>query len=195
MSEEEEPKKKKSGIVKILIFAVLGLGMMGAGLGVGYFLFGTATNSPEQIAAEIIERNRAPVPEVAEVETEKIAGASIREQVSKDSIKSEVFETLYYELPGTLTTNLKDSHRFLQIGIGLSTRYDQAILENVESNLPAVRAAILATLSDYSEADVVGREARSVMAEDLKVTINATLEELEGFGGVEAVLLTSFVMQ
>lgn len=195
MSEEEEPKKKKSGIVKILIFAVLGLGMMGAGLGVGYFLFGTATNSPEQIAAEIIERNRAPVPEVAEVETEKIAGASIREQVSKDSIKSEVFETLYYELPGTLTTNLKDSHRFLQIGIGLSTRYDQAILENVESNLPAVRAAILATLSDYSEADVIGREARSVMAEDLKVTINATLEELEGFGGVEGVLLTSFVMQ
>ena len=195
MSEEEEPKKKKSGIVKILIFAVLGLGMMGAGLGVGYFLFGTATNSPEQIAAEIIDRSRAPVPEVAEVETEEIAGASIPEQVSKDSIKSEVFETVYYELPGTLTTNLKDSRRFLQIGIGLSTRYDQAILQNVESNLPAVRAAILATLSDYSEADVVGREARSVMAEDLKVTINATLEELEGFGGVEGVLLTSFVMQ
>ena len=195
MSEEEEPKKKKSGIVKILIFAVLGLGMMGAGLGVGYFLFGTATNSPEQIAAEIIDRNRAPVPEVAEVETEEIAGASIPEQVSKDSIKSEVFETVYYELPGTLTTNLKDSRRFLQIGIGLSTRYDQAILQNVESNLPAVRAAILATLSDYSEADVIGREARSVLAEDLKVTINATLEELEGFGGVEGVLLTSFVMQ
>lgn len=195
MSEEEEPKKKKSGIVKILIFAVLGLGMMGAGLGVGYFLFGTATNSPEQIAAEIIDRNRAPVPEVAEVETEEIVGASIPEQVSKDSIKSEVFETVYYELPGTLTTNLKDSRRFLQIGIGLSTRYDQAILQNVESNLPAVRAAILATLSDYSEADVVGREARSVLAEDLKVTINATLEELEGFGGVEGVLLTSFVMQ
>lgn len=195
MSEEEEPKKKKSGIVKILIFAVLGLGMMGGGLGVGYFLFGTATDSPEQIAAEIIDRNRAPVPEVAEVETEEIAGASIPEQVSKDSIKSEVFETVYYELPGTLTTNLKDSRRFLQIGIGLSTRYDQAILQNVESNLPAVRAAILATLSDYSEADVVGREARSVLAEDLKVTINATLEELEGFGGVEGVLLTSFVMQ
>lgn len=195
MSEEEEPKKKKSGIVKILIFAVLGLGMMGAGLGVGYFLFGTATNSPEQIAAEIIDRNRAPVPEVAEVETEEIVGASIPEQVSKDSIKSEVFETVYYELPGTLTTNLKDSRRFLQIGIGLSTRYDQAILQNVESNLPAVRAAILATLSDYSEADVIGREARSVLAEDLKVTINATLEELEGFGGVEGVLLTSFVMQ
>jgi flagellar FliL protein len=194
MSEEEEPKKKKSGIVKILIFAVLGLVMMGAGLGVGYVLFGTASNSPEQIAAEIIERNRAPAAEVAEVETEE-ATRPARQPVSKDSIKSEVFETLYYELPGTLTTNLKDSRRFLQIGVGLSTRYDQAILQNVESNLPAVRAAILATLSDYTEADVVGREARNILAEDLKEAINATLEELEGFGGVEGVLLTSFVMQ
>lgn len=195
MSEEEEPKKKKSGVGKILIFAVVGLVMMGAGLGVGYFMFGTATNSPEQIAAQIIEKNKGPIPEVAEEETEETADGGPPEKVSKDSLKSEVFETLYYELPGNLTTNLKDSRRFLQIGVGLSTQYDEAILENVESNLPAIRAAILATLSDYSEEDVVGREARTALSEDLKATINATLEELEGFGGVEGVLLTSFVMQ
>jgi len=195
MSEDEEPKKKESGIVKILIFTVIGLVMMGAGLGVGYVVFGTAANSPEQIAAEIIEKNRVPIADAAEVETEATAAGNLPQQVAKSSIKTEVFETLYYELPGTLTTNLKDSRRFLQIGVGLSTRYDQAILENVESNLPAVRATILATLSDYGEADVVGREARTALADDLKAAINATLEELEGFGGVEGVLLTSFVMQ
>nr|WP_213394341.1 flagellar basal body-associated FliL family protein [Yoonia sp.] len=195
MPEEEEPKKKKSGVGKILIFAVIGLVMMGAGLGVGYFMFGTATNSPEQIAAQIIEKNKGPIPEVAEEETEETADGGQPAKVAKDSLKNEVFETLYYELPGNLTTNLKDSRRFLQIGVGLSTQYDEAILENVESNLPAIRAAILATLSDYSEEDVVGREARTALSEDLKATINATLEELEGFGGVEGVLLTSFVMQ
>jgi Flagellar basal body-associated protein len=195
MSEEEEPKKKKSGVGKILIFAVVGLVMMGAGLGVGYFMFGTATNSPEQIAAQIIEKNKGPIPEVAEEETEETADGGQPAKVAKDSLKNEVFETLYYELPGNLTTNLKDSRRFLQIGVGLSTQYDEAILENVESNLPAIRAAILATLSDYSEEDVVGREARTALSDDLKATINATLEELEGFGGVEGVLLTSFVMQ
>lgn len=195
MSEEEEPKKKKSGVGKILIFAVVGLVMMGAGLGVGYFMFGTATNSPEQIAAQIIEKNKGPIPEVAEEETEETADGRQPEKVTKDSLKNEVFETLYYELPGSLTTNLKDSRRFLQIGVGLSTQYDEAILENVESNLPAIRAAILATLSDYGEEDVVGREARTALSDDLKATINATLEELEGFGGVEGVLLTSFVMQ
>lgn len=195
MPEEEEPKKKKSGVGKILFFAVIGLVMMGAGLGVGYFMFGTATNSPEQIAAQIIEKNKGPIPEVAEEETEETADGGQPAKVAKDSLKNEVFKTLYYELPGNLTTNLKDSRRFLQIGVGLSTQYDEAILENVESNLPAIRAAILATLSDYSEEDVVGREARTALSEDLKATINATLEELEGFGGVEGVLLTSFVMQ
>lgn len=194
MSEEEEPKKK-SGVVKILIFAVLGLVMIGAGVGAGYFLFGSAANSPEQIAAQIIEKNREPVPEVTEEEAETPVEGGPPQKVAKDSLKNEVFETLYYEIPGSFTTNLKDSRRFLQIGVGVSTRYDEAILQNVESNLPAIRAAILATLSDYGEGDVVGREARTILAEDLKATINATLEDLEGFGGVEGVLLTSFVMQ
>ena len=194
MSEEEEPKKK-SGVVKILIFAMLGLVMIGAGVGAGYFLFGSAANSPEQIAAEIIEKNRGPVPETIEEEAETPVEGGPPQKVAKDSLKNEVFETLYYEIPGSFTTNLKDSRRFLQIGVGVSTQYDEAILQNVESNLPAIRAAILATLSDYGEGDVVGREARTILAEDLKATINVTLEELEGFGGVEGVLLTSFVMQ
>jgi flagellar FliL protein len=42
---------------------------------------------------------------------------------------------------------------------------------------------------------IEGREARKTLAEDLRTVINATLEELEGFGGIEGVHLTSFVMQ
>jgi flagellar FliL protein len=109
--------------------------------------------------------------------------------------KEEVFQTLYYEIPGNLTTNLKNSRRFLQISVGVSTRYDETILKNVEANLPAIKAAILAALSDYEEEAVVGREARQILSDDLKETINAELETLEGFGGVEGVLLTSFVLQ
>ncbi|AGI68505.1 FliL-like flagellar basal body-associated protein [Octadecabacter antarcticus 307] len=194
MSEEEEPKKK-SGLGTILTFGVIGLVMMGVGIGAGYFLFGGQSNSPEQLAAAIIERNdgalTAEVEEDASDETE----GEIPERQSKDSARDDVFQTLYYEIPGTMTTNLKDSRRFLQIGVGISTQYDEVILQNVEANLLAIKAAILATLSDYGEADVVGREARNALSEDLKATINAELEALEGFGGVEGVLLTSFVMQ
>ena len=194
MSEEEEETQKKSGLGRILIFVGVGVIMLGAGIGAGYVLFGNQQNTPEQIAAEIIDKNRGQEAEVTEEETD-VGEAAAPEKRSKESPKDEVFQTLYYEIPGNLTTNLKDSRRFLQIGIGVSTRYDEEILKNVEANLPAIRAAILATLSDYSEEDVVGREARKILSDDLKETINAELEMLEGFGGVEEVLLTSFVMQ
>ena len=193
MSEEEEETPKKSGLGKILIFVGAGVIILGAGIGAGYVLFGNQQNTPEQIAAQIIDKNRSQQAEVTEQETDG-EEALAPEKQSKESPKEEVFQTLYYEIPGNLTTNLKNSRRFLQIGVGISTRYDETILQNVEANLPAIRAAILATLSDYGEEDVVGREARQILSDDLKDTINTELEMLEGFGGVEGVLLTSFVM-
>ena len=39
MAEENTEEKKKGGLLKIIIFAVGGLGLLGAGLGIGFFLF------------------------------------------------------------------------------------------------------------------------------------------------------------
>jgi flagellar FliL protein len=196
MADEEDEPKKKSGILKILIFVVGGLVVLGIGLGAGYVLFGSQPDSPEQLAASIIERNgKAPEPSEDDAEDGEGESRPKPEKVTKESPKDEVFQTLYYEIPGTMTTNLRDSRRFLQIGVGISTRYDEEILRNVESNLPAIKAAILATLSGYGEDDVIGREARKAMSVELTKVINEELELLEGFGGVESVLLTSFVMQ
>lgn len=198
MADDDDEPKKKSGILKILIFVVGGLVVLGIGLGAGYVLFGSKPESPEQLAASIIERNgKAAAPSEDEEDAEGGEGESRPkpEKVTKESPKDEVFQTLYYEIPGTMTTNLRDSRRFLQIGVGVSTRYDDEILRNVETNLPAIKAAILATLSGYGEEDVIGRDARKAMSVELTKVINEELELLEGFGGVESVLLTSFVMQ
>jgi flagellar FliL protein len=188
MADEEEPKKKLR-LLKIILFVVGAFVVLGIGLGIGYLMFGPQKNSPEQLVAEIIERNSQPASE--EVTEEDVTP----EKVSKDSPRDEVFQTLYFEFPGTLTTNLQGSRRFLQIGIGISTQYDNEILTNVEAHMPAVKAALLVTLSDYTEEDVVGSDARKALAEDLKNTINAEMERLEGFGGVEGVHLTSYIMQ
>ena len=116
------------------------------------------------------------------------------EKVSKEVPSEELFETMYYEFPNTLTTNLKGSRRFLQVGIGISTQYDKTVIENVEAYMPALIAEILATLSDYTEEEVAGREARFALAEDLRTTMNTALILLEGFGGIEKVHITSFVI-
>ena len=62
-------------------------------------------------------------------------------------------------------------------------------------HLPSLKAVILAALSDYTEEQVTGREARKLLSDDIRDVMNLKLEELEGFGGVEEVLLTSYVMQ
>lgn len=200
MAEEEEPKKK-SGIITILIFVVAGFILVAVGLGVGYLIFGGSGDTPQDIANEIVtKQNGENNPDEEDPECEKDEeGQCIEEtdpeKVSKETPKAEVFQTLYYEIPGSLTTNLKGSRRFLQISVGVSTKYDQTILDNVESHLPSLKAVILAALSDYTEEQVTGREARKVLADDIRDVMNQKLEELEGFGGVEEVLLTSYVMQ
>ena len=200
MADEEEPKKK-SGLITILIFVVAGFVLVAVGLGVGYLIFGGSNDSPQDIANEIVTKQNGEDGSSSEDEDceKDEEGQCIEEtdpeKISKETPKAEVFQTLYYEIPGSLTTNLKGSRRFLQISVGVSTKYDQKILDNVESHLPSLKAVILAALSDYTEEQVTGREARKLLADDIRDVMNVKLEELEGFGGVEEVLLTSYVMQ
>ena len=211
MAEEEEPKKK-SNIMTILIFVVAGFVLVGVGLGAGFLVFGGSQSNPEDIANEIVAQKQGEVAEeeeesefpcktdaegndIIDEETGECVPDRGPEKVTKETPKQEVFQTLYYEIPGSMTTNLKGSRRFLQIGIGVSTKYDQEILDNVENHLTSLKADILAALSDYTEEMVEGREARKALANDLREVINAKLEELEGFGGIEEVHLTSYVMQ
>jgi flagellar FliL protein len=192
-----------------------GIILVGGGLGAGYFLFGGNQPLPEDIANDIIASKAAGEaaaeggvegegePEIdCPVEEELEEGEEMpeecmgpEEKVSKEVPSEELFETMYYEFPATLTTNLKGSRRFLQVGIGISTQYDETVIENIEAHMPALTAEILATLSDYTEEEVAGREARFALAEDLRTTMNTTLTGLEGFGGIEKVHLTSYVMQ
>jgi flagellar FliL protein len=213
--ENTDPPKKKSPIMLILAGVFGGIILVGGGLGAGYFLFGGNQPLPEDIANDIIASKAAGEagaegevegegePEIdCPVEEELEEGEEMpeecmgpEEKVSKEVPSEELFETMYYEFPATLTTNLQGSRRFLQVGIGISTQYDETVIENIEAHMPALTAEILATLSDYTEEEVAGREARFALAEDLRTTMNTTLTGLEGFGGIEKVHLTSYVMQ
>ena len=48
MAEENTEEKKKGGLLKIIIFAVGGLGLIGAGLGIGFLLFGGGPADPSE---------------------------------------------------------------------------------------------------------------------------------------------------
>ena len=191
MAENDAEPKAGGGLVKkLLIFGGGGLLLIIIGLGAGYLIFGGAQPDPSEEIEEIIER-KMQEREAAEEEVDN----STPQKMSKDTPEEEVFETIYHEFPGTFTTNLAGSRKMLQVGVGVSTQYDDTVMMNVESHQLALRSVILGVISDFSEDDVKGATGRDKLAAALRDAINGKLEVLENFGGVEEVHFTSFVLQ
>ena len=191
--EENNEPKKRGGLVKILLFAFGGIALIGIGLGVGFVLFGGAPQSdPSEEIEQIIERKmeEADAKKIAEEEAAK--GDS---KVAKETPEVETFVTTYFEFPGTFTTNLLNSRKFLQVGLGVSTQYDDTVMGNVEGHQLALRSEILNTMSEFSEADIQGKAGREALAIALRDSINLKLVDLEDFGGIQEVHFTSFVLQ
>ena len=213
MAENNEENNKKGGIVKIAIFAVAGLVLLGVGLGIGTLIFGGGSEpDPSAEVSEILEGKNPEKEkqdenveeenseENSEIEMECVENADGEEEcVPKKKVKKvnveEKFLTTYYEFPGNFTTNLRESKKFLQITVGVSTQYDEEVMVNVESHQLALRGIILGVMSEYSEQDVAGRDGKQGLADAVKDALNEFLEDKEGFGGVEGIHFTSFVLQ
>ena len=82
-----------------------------------------------------------------------------------------------------------------QITVGVSTQYDEEVMVNVESHQLALRGIVLGVMSEFSQEDVAGREGKQTLADSIKEALNLFLEDKEGFGGVEGIHFTSFVLQ
>ena len=193
MADEENNEPKKKGLIlRILIFVVAGLVLIGLGLGGGYVLFGGSQPDPSEEIESIIEKKMAEAD--AEREAEQKAALS-NEKVAKELPEIETFVTTYFEFPGTFTTNLKASRKFLQLGLGVSTQYDDEVITNVEDHQLALRSEILNVMSEFTEEDIQGKQGRETLARALADGINQKLMQLEDFGGIEEVHFTSFVLQ
>ena len=194
MADEENTEPKKRGpLLRILAFALGGLLLIAAGLGGGYLLFGSGQSDPSEEIESIIEKKM----EQAEAEraAEEDLASDEASKVSKEAPEVEAFVTTYFEFPGTFTTNLMNSRKFVQVGIGVSTQYDESVMVNVEAHQLALRSEILNSMSEFSEQDVQGKTGRVLLAAALRDSINGKLMLLEGFGGIEEVHFTSFVLQ
>jgi len=189
---EEEPKKKIN-LKKIALFGLGPIVLIGIGLGVGAFLF-IPTQTPVEQVEELIEKKLQQAGQLPSTEGEGEESAE-PQKVYKDTPSTDTFVTSYYTFPDNFTTNLKASKAFLQISVGVSTQYDETVIENVELHQLALRSEVLGVVSEFTVEQVEGKTGRDQLADSIKDAINARLEELEGFGGVEGVYFTSFVLQ
>ena len=198
MAEEvEEPKK--SNLLKIIIFVVGGILLIAVGLGIGFFIFGGEPEpDPSAEVNQIIEGKEAEKKKTNDLENEE-GEAEGEDGIIKKNVKAipevDSYETTYFEFPGDFTTNLKGSRKFLQVSVGVSTQYDEKVMEVVDSHQLALRSEILSTISDFTEEDISGSDGKKKLSERLMVVLNKKLESLDEFPGIEDVYFTAFILQ
>ncbi len=209
MAEDNNQENEKKSPLKLILMIVGGVVLLGLGLGIG-ILMGGDDSDPSSEISQIIEKKENPEANESESEEEgeEVAEDCAEEEkdeegncptgpkkMPKITPEEEIFATTYYEFPGNFTTNLKGSKKFLQISVGVSTQYDEQVMANVDSHQLALRSEILTIMSEFSSEDIAGRTGKQKLADALKEGINGVLETVEGFGGVENVHFTSFVLQ
>ena len=190
MAEEEKEEKKGNKLLPIIIGAVGGIVLLLAGLALGFFLFSSPAADPSAEVDEIIEKNTE-----GEDEGDEEDDNTTPDKIALDTPENQVFLTTYYEFPGSFTTNLMNSRKFLQISVGVSTQYDDRVMVNVEAHQLALRSEILGTMSEFTEESIQGKAGRQALATSLQDAINTKLTVLENFGGIDEVHFTSFVLQ
>ena len=199
MAEEVAEEPKKSNLLKIIIFVVAGFLLIAVGLGIGYFIFGGEPEpDPSAEVNQIIEGKEA-----EKKKTEDDENTEGQEEGEDGIIKKNVkaipevdsYETTYFEFPGDFTTNLKGSRKFLQVSVGVSTQYDEKVMEVVDSHQLALRSEILSTISDFTEEDISGSDGKKKLSERLMIVLNKKLESLDEFPGIEDVYFTAFILQ
>ena len=200
MAEEVEEEPKKSNLLKIIIFVVGGFLLIAIGLGIGYFLFGGEPEpDPSAEVNQIIEGKEAEKKKSEEAENKEGEEEEGEDGIIKKNVKAipevDSYETTYFEFPGDFTTNLKGSRKFLQVSVGVSTQYDEKVMEVVDSHQLALRSEILSTISDFTEEDISGSDGKKNLSERLMVVLNKKLESLDEFPGIEDVYFTAFILQ
>ncbi len=107
----------------------------------------------------------------------------------------EVAPLQYVEIPTPFTANLKDTGRFVQVKIAISTQGGQPVVDAVERHRVAIVAEVLGVLTDTSEEQLATAAGREALTRRMRLGINDVLQRKSGIAGVDDVFLTSFILQ
>ena len=201
MAEVVEEEPKKSPLIRILMFVIGGVLLLVIGLGIGYLLFGGEPETdPSSEVNQIIEGKDKGLQKKKEMEEKNKASEGETEGgIMKKNVKAipeiDSYETTYFEFPGDFTTNLKGSRKFLQVSVGVSTQYDEKVMQTVDQHQLSLRSEILSTISDFTEEDIAGSDGKKKLSVKLIEVLNKKLDQLKEFPGIEDVYFTAFILQ
>lgn len=201
MSDEKEaaaPAKKKGGATKWILIGAGVLALVGGGVGGGLYaaqagLFGGKAEE----AADADKPRLVPKSEEQRDELKAEGGEAGESKGMKTPAGQggDKYASTYYTLEKEFTSNLRESVHFVQVGLAVSTPYDNRVIENLKTHEMAVRSAVLLALGETAEDEVFTADGKRKLQKRLTAAINAVLKEKEGFGGIGNVYFTNFIVQ
>lgn len=101
----------------------------------------------------------------------------------------------YVEIENSFTSNLRDTDRFMQVKIAVSTQGGAPVVEAVKRHQVAIIAAVLGVLAETGQQELSAAGGREALTTRMRLVINDVLQRKSGVAGIDDVFLTSFVMQ
>jgi flagellar protein FliL len=196
---EGEPKKK-GPLIKIILMVVAVLFLIAAS--VGGTLLATGFFSKKDQAKEAVDAQLDKLEGGdghGEAPKDDGHGKPAAEEPAKELVTPDAdnqrWKFNYYALEKPLLSNVAGSRKVMQVTLTIMTHYDDRVIKNVKTHELALRAGILDVMRQKTEADLREPDFRKALAEEVRLTINSLLEKYEGFGGIEEVMFTEFVVQ
>ncbi|WP_174291606.1 flagellar basal body-associated FliL family protein [Sphingomonas bacterium] len=192
--DEAAPKKGKKG--KILMLGIGLLVLVGGGVGGGLYaarsgMVGGAKPVPDN-SPKLVLKSEQKQPTAKEGGE---ASAPGKPTGGLGGTGGEKYASTYYPMEKEFTANLQGSSHFIQVGLAVSTPYDERVVANLKADDIAVRSAVLMALGDTTEDQVFTSAGKQQLQRRIVKAINETLKQKEGFGGISNAYFTSFVVQ
>jgi flagellar FliL protein len=209
---EGEPKKK-GPLVKIILIVVAVLLLIGLSVGGTLLATGFFNKKPKEAVdaqldkleghgdghAPAADGHGAPAADAHAAPAADSHGKPAAEPEAKELAspegEAERWKFNYYAFEKPLLSNVASSRKVMQVTLTIMTHYDERVIKNLKTHELALRAGILDVMRQKTEADLLRPDFRKALAEDLRLVINSLLEKYEGFGGIEEVMFTEFVVQ
>ncbi|MBT4032560.1 MAG: flagellar basal body-associated FliL family protein [Methylococcales bacterium] len=188
--EDELEGKEPKNILKILVFVLAALLLIGVSVAATLYLTGFFDVKDEQSVAVLNELE----------DSTKDADGNLKEKElpekqKKETPETQQFEQSYQEMKSKFTVNIPNSKKYLQFSISVMTHYDEKVLGNVDKHQTALRSAILQVVRQKPVETYNSEDGMASVLIEIKEAMNSVLMGYEDFGGIEEVFFTEFVVQ
>ncbi len=207
---EEGGKKRKAGGKNKRLIMILGAVALlgGGGAAAGFFVAGGVHKAPasheDPNRPQLVLKGENPE-EIANTWIAKAQEAGVEHKDTAGNKGKGVdlprpktlssYQATYFQIPAPFTSNLSDSDAFAQISIAVATYYDNRVIAAIQTHELAIRSAILMMLAQEQEIDLATPEGKEKLQGKLVNIINDVLKSKTGYGGVDNVYFTNFVIQ